>query len=139
MKIYFAGSVRGGRDDQELYFQIIEKIGQYGTVLTEHIGNKALSSYGEQIPEAEIYRRDMEWLMSADAVVAEVTNPSLGVGYEIGQYDATGRPLLCLYREVPGKRISAMLIGNPRIKVVPYQNMADVESILVDFFSSMPA
>lgn len=25
MKIYFAGSIRGGRDDAELYGQIIEK------------------------------------------------------------------------------------------------------------------
>ena len=37
-KIYFCGSIRGGRDDARLYMRIIEQIKQYGTVLTEHVG-----------------------------------------------------------------------------------------------------
>ena len=37
-KVYFCGSIRGGRDDAELYKRIIEQIKQYGTVLTEHVG-----------------------------------------------------------------------------------------------------
>jgi nucleoside 2-deoxyribosyltransferase len=100
------------------------------------LGNKELSSDGEKISEIEIYARDMKWLMSADAVVAEVTNPSLGVGYEIGQFETTKRPILCLYREVPGKRLSAMLVGNPNILVKAYSDMASVEQILADFFKS---
>ena len=31
-------------------------------------------------------------------VVAEVTQPSLGVGYEIGRAVAMEKPILCLYR-----------------------------------------
>ena len=81
MKIYFAGSVRGGRDDKELYAEIVNKLGPFGTVLTEHLADKSLTSAGEgNISERDIYARDVEWLMSADAVVAEVTTPSLGVG-----------------------------------------------------------
>ena len=38
MKIYFAGSIRGGRDDAEIYSQIIEFLQGYGQVLTEHVG-----------------------------------------------------------------------------------------------------
>ena len=37
IKIYFAGSIRGGREDKILYSQIIENLKKYGTVLTEHI------------------------------------------------------------------------------------------------------
>lgn len=29
MKIYFAGSIRGGRDDKELYLEIIGLLGKY--------------------------------------------------------------------------------------------------------------
>ena len=47
MKIYFAGSIRGGRDDQELYFDMITDLQNHGTVLTEHIGNKELGNLGE--------------------------------------------------------------------------------------------
>ena len=38
------------------------------------------------------------------AIVAEVTQPSLGVGYEIGRAVAMGKRILCLYRPQPDKR-----------------------------------
>lgn len=44
MQIYFAGSIRGGRDDADLYHRIIEQLQAYGTVLTEHVGAKDLSA-----------------------------------------------------------------------------------------------
>ncbi len=48
MKIYFAGSIRGGRDDSEIYFKIIEMLQATGAdVLTEHIGSSELTSHGE--------------------------------------------------------------------------------------------
>ena len=41
-KIYFCGSIRGGREDAALYMRIIEQLRQYGTVLTEHVGKQDL-------------------------------------------------------------------------------------------------
>ncbi len=85
MKIYFAGAIRGGRDDAKLYGEIIAYLGSKGRVLTEHVGDKHIDSTGEKGGlDAVIYQRDIKWLQSADAVVAEVTTPSLGVGYELG-------------------------------------------------------
>jgi hypothetical protein len=40
MKIYFAGSIRGGSADQEIYSFIINELSKYGSVLTEYIGKK---------------------------------------------------------------------------------------------------
>ena len=40
MKIYFCGSIRGGRKDGELYARIIKQLEAYGKVLTEHVGHK---------------------------------------------------------------------------------------------------
>jgi hypothetical protein len=37
-KIYFAASIRGGRDDVELYRELINYMQTFGNVLTEHIG-----------------------------------------------------------------------------------------------------
>ncbi len=52
----------------------------------------------------------MEWLISADVIIAEVTTPSLGVGYEIGRAAALHKPILCLYRggDMPA---SSMIAG----------------------------
>jgi len=85
-KIYFAGSIRGGREDVELYFKLIEHLGNYGTVLTEHVGAKNLDSAGEKnMSDQQIHDRDMDWLSSSTSVVAEVTKTSMGVGYELGR------------------------------------------------------
>ena len=37
------------------------------------------------------------------AIVAEVTQPSLGVGYELGRAVAMGKRILCIYRPQPDK------------------------------------
>lgn len=79
MKIYFAGSIRGGRLDQENYFKIIGYLQKYGEVLTEHIGQKDLSEEGEKdISDEKIYKRDISWLKEADVVVVEASTPFLG-------------------------------------------------------------
>ena len=108
MKIYFAGSIRGGREDKNLYSQIIKNLQKYGTVLTEHIGDQNLTDSGEDLSDKFIYERDLYWIKESDIVVAEVTQPSLGVGYEIGKAEEHGKKILCLYRE-NNKRISAMI------------------------------
>lgn len=36
-EIYFAASIRGGRDDVALYSELIKHLGKYGKVLTEHL------------------------------------------------------------------------------------------------------
>lgn len=137
MKIYFAGSIRGGRDDKELYLEIIDLLGKYGKVLTEHLGDKTLSAMGEDGQTDEyIYDRDMAWLNKADFVVAEVTTPSLGVGYEIGKIEKK-KPILCLYREQDGKRISAMIGGNKNVKIEKYRVIQDLEPIFTEFFKKI--
>jgi len=134
MKIYFAGSIRGGRDDSEIYFQIIELLGKYGQVLAEHIGSKDLTDLGEVgMTSEEIYQRDMAWLKECDTIVAEVSTPSLGVGYEIGRWE-TEKPIICLYRKEAAQRISSMIIGNKNILAKEYKNIAEVKGILDKFF-----
>lgn len=121
MKIYFAGSIRGGRDDALLYAEIIKVLRGYGTVLTEHIGDSSLSSQGEGRVAEQIFQRDVDWIREAEVIVAEVTTPSLGVGYEIGLAEQLGKRIICFYRPQPERRLSAMLTGNPKLTVVEYR------------------
>ncbi len=113
LKIYFAGSIRGGRDDDGIYIKLIQALLKHGEVLTEHVGDESLTDLGEsQLSDPQIYIRDMNWLVDSDVMIAEVTVPSLGVGYEISKAESNGKPVLCLYREQDGKRLSAMIRGN---------------------------
>jgi 2'-deoxynucleoside 5'-phosphate N-hydrolase len=121
-----------------MYFDLIEEIQKHATVLTEHLGNKALSSYGEvERTDQDIYTRDMEWVREADAVIAEVSTPSLGVGYELGQAEAMGKPILCLYRPQDGKRLSAMLAGNAYLTVATYTNIPEASEAVRSFLQSL--
>ncbi len=130
MKIYFAGSIRGGRDDAPLYAEIIRVLQAHGTVLTEHIGDALLSAHGEGKAAETIFRRDVGWVREADVIVAEVTTPSLGVGYEIGLAEQLGKRILCLYRPQPDRKLSAMLLGNSRLTIVEYREAEEAREKL---------
>ena len=133
MKIYFAGSIRGGRDDAEIYSQIIEFLQEYGQVLTEHVGEKDLNDMGESsLSDQEIHDRDMKWLLQSDLIVAEVTNPSLGVGYEIGRAIETGKKIICLYREIPNRKLSAMISGTKKIKIINYKDIITLKKKILE-------
>jgi 2'-deoxynucleoside 5'-phosphate N-hydrolase len=136
MKIYFAGSICGGRGDKELYFQLIEYLHTYGQVLTEHVGSKELTEKGEDtLPEEKIYSRDVSWIKEADVLVAEVSTPSLGVGYEIGRAEEMNKKILCLYRDQEDKKLSAMISGNPKIEVARYKEKEDALQQIDAFFA----
>ena len=139
MKIYFAASIRGGRKDQNKYNELIQFLSSKVEVLTEHVGDSSLEQTGEQnLSDKEIYERDLEWLESADAVIAEVTNPSLGVGYELGIAEKLGKPVLCLFDDSDHNRnLSAMISGNHKITTFHYTSLDQAREGIVDFLNSI--
>lgn len=133
MKIYFAGSIRGGREDAEIYEKIVYHLKNYGQVLSEHVALKSLSLMGEDgLTDNQIHDRDLSWIDESDVMVAEVTKPSLGVGYEIREAVIVGKPLLVLYRNNEGKRLSAMIAGS-RADILEYKTLDDAVSAIDNF------
>jgi hypothetical protein len=137
-KIYFGGSISGGRGDQAIYGQIIQLLKQHGTVLTEHFGDAALTSAGENLADCDIHDRDLNWLQDADLLVAEVTTPSLGVGYEIGRAVEWGKRIICLYRPSHGRRLSGMIAGCAGIEVIEYADVTQLYGALRSALAAMP-
>ena len=137
MKVYFAGSIRGGREDQQKYLKLIDFISTKAEVLTEHVGSHSIGKIGEDaLDDIAIYERDIEWLEEADAVIAEVTTPSLGVGYELGVAEKLNKPTLCLFNE--GKKdqtLSALLAGNSNFQNYRYQSLSQAKQKITDFLS----
>ena len=138
MKIYFAGSIRGGREDARIYEAMITWLGSFGEVLTEHVGNADLSEAGADGPsDRYIHDRDMAWLMACDLVVAEVSVPSLGVGYELGWATALSKPILCPHRTVSPRPLSAMIAGSPGIRRAVYASLDEAETIMRKFINEI--
>ena len=137
MKIYFAGSIRGGGNDAKLYKKIIECLKKYGKVIGgEHADDKILSALeNKDADDKYIYNRDSKRLNGADVLVAEVTTPSLGVGYEVGVSIEQGKKILCLFRQKSDKKkLSAMLNGCPKITNASYRTIKEVKEVIDVFF-----
>ncbi len=127
--IYFSGSITGGREDVELYQTIVAALEADGyRVLAGAVASGSVCAGGEEGNREKIFARDLGWLDKADLVVAEVSKPSHGVGYEIA-YACHQReiPVICLFRPVHTKRCSVMIAGNPGLRFVEY---ADLPSLL---------
>lgn len=122
-KIYFACSIRGGRDDAATYKLLVDYIKVRSDLLMEIFADEKLTAVGMNKPADEIWKIDTEWVQSCDGLIAEVSNPSLGVGYEIAKAEEWGKPVLALYCQDSEKQLSAMIAGSPNVQTVYYENI----------------
>ncbi len=136
MKIYFCGSIRGGRDLAGLYHRVIGVLKRYGPVLTEHVGDPNLTEQGNDGLPREIFERDTAWLRECDVVIAECSQVSMGVGYELAYADALGKPCYVFYGKKDG-RLSAMVEGNPRFSVHYYNGEEELLRLVSEIMDSI--
>ncbi|MCA9333043.1 nucleoside 2-deoxyribosyltransferase [Candidatus Saccharibacteria bacterium] len=136
-KVYFACSIAGGRDHAHVYSDIVTYIkASGGNVLSELFADKKLSDeVGMNMDPKFVWNRDTNWVKEADCIIAEVTQPSLGVGYELGIAEILKTPVLALFDETSGRRLSPMVSGNPHVKVVRYTNISDTKRVIEEFLS----
>ncbi len=140
MNIYFCGSICGGRNDADIYSSLISHLKTRGTVLTEHVGDESIINRRDRkLSDTEIHARDLEWLLSSDVVVAEVTQPSLDVGYEVGRAVENEKDVLCLYRPQEGRRLSPMIAGCAAVQVREYHTLEEAKAHIDDFLKNVPS
>jgi nucleoside 2-deoxyribosyltransferase len=112
MQIYFACSITGGRNDEAVYQMLVDALVADGhTVPTASLAQAEVVALEQIVIPEEIYARDVAWIRESDALIAEVSTPSHGVGYEIGYALGLGKRVLCLHRADLG--VSKMITGNP--------------------------
>ncbi len=138
MQLYFAASIRGGRELQPAYAAIVDHLRRAGhTVLSEHVASASVEVDEPGQTDRDIYVQDIGWLDRAAAVIAEVTVPSLGVGYEIAYaLHVRNIPVLGLCRA--GTRLSAMLTGctHPLLQIAFYDDLAGALQAVDRFFGA---
>ena len=134
MKIYFACAIVGGRQDEAVYQQLVDALLAAGHEVPTAINAGPGWARMEGSPDPnEVYRRDTGWIDESQALVAEVSTPSHGVGYEISYALERAKPVLCLYRR--GARVSKMLTGNnmPGLQVSEYGDIDEGVEITGEF------
>lgn len=138
MNIYFSCSITGGRNEEKIYQQIVQTLLGWGhEVPTAHLSSPEVMEMEKIVDPWETYERDMHWLSNADAVVAEVSTPSHGVGYEIACALNMQKPVLCCYQK--GKTVSKILTGNSNktLLLAEYGDNREVIQILDEFIQGI--
>ncbi len=100
-------------------------------VLSEHVASKDLEKTETGMSEEEIFQKDIHWIEESDYVIADITIPSIGTGYEICHAVFNKKPVLCLYEK--GVNASAMVLGNSGVIAKPYTDIEKLEGLLLDF------
>jgi hypothetical protein len=121
LKVYFSCSLTGGRADEAMYGVIVDwLLAQGHNVPTAHLSRPGVLVDEQMMTPEAVYARDMAWVEEAEVLIAEVSTPSHGVGYEIAFALMWKKPTLCLYRE--GARVSKMILGNsePALRLAAY-------------------
>ena len=95
------------------------------TVLSEIFADNKLTVAGSDGANDFIWKRDTDWVREADILIAEVTNPSLGVGYEIAKAEEWNKPILALFRDTGERKLSAMIEGSPNTTTVYYKEISE--------------
>jgi nucleoside 2-deoxyribosyltransferase len=137
MNIYFACSITGGREFEAIYQEIVAALTADGhEIPTSHLAQSDVMENERMLTPQNVYERDTNWIKNCDALIAEVSAPSHGVGYEIGFALNIGKPVLCLYRQ--DRRVSKMITGNsdPALSVRAYAEVKEAISQARDFMTT---
>ena len=141
MKIYFACSIRGGRDHAHIYQGLVDSIKETGAeVLSELFASKdieAKEGTKPKLTDRDIWKDDLDLVRRADAVIADVTNASLGVGYEIAKAEEWGKPVLALHQPRPERRLSAMVAGSPHVVNFSYISTTEADQAIKNFIATV--
>lgn len=129
MKIYYSTAVRNTNQQTDIKNHI-KILKAFGNVLTEHLG---ANNTDMNKTDKEIYQMDMELLLDCDIFIADVTNPSLGVGFMISKAIQLKKPVLCLYNMLIISKISAMINGCPNVMVISYVDDNSYRLMVTEF------
>jgi len=136
MIIYCAGPIKGDTKYQDSYKDIIR--------IVESLEHTALSEFSSKISSSiplndkQIYTRDIKWLDGSKLMIAEVSGPSIGVGFEISYALFKKKiPVLAVYDDKI-ESLSSMINGctDKNLSVKKYYNQDDLERIIKNFIAS---
>lgn len=138
MNIYFACSITGGREFESVYQTIVEALVQDGhQVPTAHLAESGVGAVEAVLDPQAVYSRDVDWIRASEVLIAEVSVPSHGVGYEVGFALGIGKPVLALYQQ--GRKVSKMISGNPdaHLQVKAYQSVEEAVGMIRSFLANI--
>jgi nucleoside 2-deoxyribosyltransferase len=135
-KVFFSCSMSGGygRLAQDELRKIPDIIEEFCMVLiSKHQTDENFVENESTLTEKRIHDRDYQWLQEADLVIAEITNPSLGVGAEIADAVNLGIPVLCVYKKEYEHLTSSYIRGKAGVVCRAYSDYEELKEVIREF------
>ena len=137
MIIYCAGPIRGEKQHQSFYKEIIKYVNSLGHTALSEFNEKFKSAF--PLNDIQIFKRDIKWMESSKFVIAETTSSSTGVGFEIAYslYNLK-KPVLALAKKGE-ESVSAMVSGcNSEILTVKtYSSSEEMKKIIAQYLNEL--
>ena len=137
MRIYLACTVRGDRGTIEAARHINERLMALGhEVLTSHLLRDDVETVENRTTDRDVFDRDLQWLDTADVLVAEASGSSYGVGFEVGyilgRAAQSGQRAYVLYSAERQGVLSRLVSGlsHQHAEVCAYRALADIDTFL---------
>ncbi|OYW02337.1 MAG: hypothetical protein B7Z61_11720, partial [Acidobacteria bacterium 37-71-11] len=110
----------GARDLGAIRALLASIEGEGHEVPTRHVADPRGREVEGEATDAEVAQRDLAWVMSCDALVAEVSTPSHGVGVEVATALQHGIPVLLLHRR--DAVVSRLMLGLTGVESAAYSD-----------------
>jgi len=137
MRIYLACTVRGERAGVVAGRAICDRLEAHGhEVLTTHLLADDVDRAEAALTEAEVYRRDLDWLTRCHVLVAEASGSSYGVGFEvgyvIGRAHQTRQRVVLVYNATRRQAVSRLIAGNcdPACTTFAYETLDELVAFI---------
>lgn len=138
MRVYLAAAMTNPARDLPVIGTFLARIEAAGMeVPTRHVADPDGRARDQQLTDAELATRDLTWIAASDALVAEVTTPSHGVGVEVLAATQRGKPVLLLHRQ--DIAVSRLLLGLPGTQRFPYASVDQACQALDAFLADLAA
>jgi 2'-deoxynucleoside 5'-phosphate N-hydrolase len=136
MRVYLAAAMTNPARDLEVLGHLLARIEGGGhEVPTRHVAHADGKHRDRLISNTDLARRDLDWIAGCDALVAEVSTPSHGVGIEVMAAVGRRMPVLLLHRD--GVAVSRLLLGLPGTTIASYRCAADASATIDSFLAAV--
>jgi nucleoside 2-deoxyribosyltransferase len=136
MRVYLAAAMtHPGRDLAwiRVLLDCLEADGH--EVPTSHVADARGREVDDPLTDRQVARRDLDWVAGCDALVAEISTPSHGVGVEVAAAIAAGKPVLLVYKR--GTLVSRLLLGLDGVETFAFANADEARDGVRRFLASV--
>jgi len=138
MKIYFTGSTANLKRDGWKYDKIVEVLESLGVDFQDSWLVEKLLGTKSNLTSQEILYKNLQLLQESDFALVELSTPSFGVGYFIGQAIANKKKIYCLYPDTVGKEEISEIVSGSTSSLLSHSayNKENLEKLIRNYIAN---